>query len=212
MSPMSLTPRRIAQYAAFGWFLAGMPMTARAEEPADADAGAPLRKELRTVEEQVRDLKERVFRSKSTLALLHEMIVEKARFEAAVSIWHVQALGSGYSMEGAEYYLDGKPIFSWKKSSGTPAPPEKVEIRNQMLDAGRHTLQVEFDVRGNGGGVFSYVRDYTLSLQGSYEFEAQVGQRTIVYATAMAEAGVKKSFTDRPLVNFESVSEELEEE
>ena len=74
--------------------------------------GGDLHRELRTVEEQVSDLKERVFRSKATLELLKELVLDAAASGSRVVLWHINELGAGYSVESVQYFLDGKSVYS----------------------------------------------------------------------------------------------------
>jgi hypothetical protein len=198
----------VAAVAGAAWGAPALGQDAPATEPAST-SGEAMR-ELKTVEQQVHDLKERVFQSKATLQLLHELVVEGVAFEAAVSVWHSNSLGRAYTIEGVEYFLDGKPVYTWKVDAGSgEGLPREVEVRDQRVEAGRHTLQVSMDVRGNGGGVFTYVKDYTVNVQSTYDFEVVQGKRTIVYAHPTTKGGVKKAYADRPTFVYEERLEDL---
>jgi hypothetical protein len=209
---------RIARLCSAGLIVAAVGVAHAQEAPmkgaerAEGDQlSAEELRELRAVEEEVHDLKERVFRSKSTLQLLHELVVEKASFDAAVSIWHVNQLRSGYAVKGLRYFLDGKLIFEWSAEDGG-APPDDLEVRNQRIEAGAHKLQVTMDLQGNGGGVFNYVEDYAFQVQSAYDFEVALGSRAILHVRATKMGGVKKGYTDRPTVVYETRTEDLGEE
>jgi hypothetical protein len=176
-------------------------------------AGVPgeYLRELKSVEQSVHDLKERVFQSKATLQLLHELVVEGVAFDAAVSVWHSNDLARAYTIEGIEYFLDGKSVYTWKRQGEKEQLPREVEIRNQEVEAGKHTLQVSMDVRGNGGGVFTYVKDYAVSVQSSYDFEVATGRRTILFAHPTSKGGVKKAYSERPSFVYEERVEDLPE-
>ena len=92
-----------------------------------------------------------------------------------------------------------------------PLKLREVEIRNQEVEAGKHTLQVSMDVRGNGGGVFTYVKDYAVSVQSSYDFEVATGRRTILFAHPTSKGGVKKAYSERPSFVYEERVEDLPE-
>lgn len=180
--------------------------------PADATATGEFLRELKSVEQQVHDLKERVFQSKATLQLLHELVVESATFDSAVTIWHEDGLSKAYVIESIQYYLDGKPIFGWKHEREDDVLPAQVEIRDQEVEAGSHTLQVTMQVRGNGGGLFAYVKDYAVTVQSSYEFTVVSGKRTLLFARPTADGGVKKSYTERPTLQYEERVEDMSQE
>ena len=63
-------------------FMAGSAVAEGTEEAAGdgvvAELNADFNRELLTIEEQVNSLKERVFRSKATLQLLKEIVVQEA--------------------------------------------------------------------------------------------------------------------------------------
>jgi|JI10StandDraft_1071094.scaffolds.fasta_scaffold476379_2 hypothetical protein len=185
------------------------------EEPApvaaEESSGEHLR-ELKTVEEAVHALKERVFRSKATLQLLSELVVEAAALEARLSLWHVDDLGAGYEITGIRYFLDGRSVYEWSAESGTPAPPRELEIRSHSAEVGPHTLQVAMDVRGGGGKVFNYVEDYAVTVQSSYQFDVESGRQTLLLVHATRKGGVKKAFLERPTLEYEIRSEAIAEE
>jgi len=168
-------------------------------------------RELKTVEEAVHQFKEAVFRSKATLQLLSELVVEVAALEAKVSIWQVDDLGGLYRITAARYYLDGKLIYEWSADSGVPAPPRELEIRNHATEVGPHTLQVNLDVRGRGGKVFRYVDDWAVTVQSSYQFDVEAGKQTYLRVHATRDAGVRKAFLDKPTVEYEIRSEAIRE-
>jgi hypothetical protein len=179
------------------------------EAPGEA-TGEHLR-ELKTVEEAVHALKERVFRSKATLQLLSELVVEATALEARLSLWHVDDLGSGYEITGIRYFLDGRSVYEWTAESGTPAPPKELEIRSHSAEVGPHTLQVAMDVRG-GGKVFNYVEDYAVTVQSSYQFDVEAGRQTLLMVHATRKGGIKKAFLERPTLEYEVRTEAISAE
>src|SRR5204863_4636774 len=94
------------------------PVTQASDAPAAAnvapavvatpDETGDFNRELLTVEEEVDAIKERVFRAKSTLVLLKEIVIEGASTGARATIWHINKLGSGYKLESITYLLDGQ--------------------------------------------------------------------------------------------------------
>ena len=61
-------------------------------------ANADFNRELLTIEEQVNSPKERVFRSKATLQLLKEIVVQGTSSGSRSSITHVNKLGRSYTI------------------------------------------------------------------------------------------------------------------
>ncbi len=167
-------------------------------------------RELRTVEEDVDDLKERVFRSKATLQLLRELVSSSATVGARVAVWHVNELGGGYSMESAQYFLNGKNIFSKVDSTGALDDTTELKVHEQALPAGNHDLQVNLTLRGAGYRIFSYLKGYEFRVTSSYEFKVEDGRLTVLRAVAQSK-GAFTSYVDRPRIEFDARTEDLRE-
>jgi len=190
--------------------------TAEAETPAADDApevtdalpGEYVR-ELLSVEESVHGLKERVFRSKATLQLLKELVVEGATLGSRVNIWHVNRFGRAYVVESIQYFLDGKNIYSKVDPDGGLGQIKEIKVREQTVAPGTHSLQVHLVLRGNGYGIFSYVKAFEFKVQSSYSFDVDDGKLTTLRVIAGSRGGKGKSFVDRPNVQYEERSELL---
>ncbi len=181
-------------------------------DESEAPASREHMRELRTVEESVHNLKERVFRSKATLQLLRELVIESATMGSGVQIWHVDDLPRAYEMDSVQYFLDGRSIYAWSREEGSKEQPEDIQIRDQTVSSGAHTVQVTMLLRGNGGGLFGYVQNYRFKVQSSYTFEVTDGRLTTLRVRAIARGGVRKSFVDRPTVEYEERVEALQVE
>jgi hypothetical protein len=182
---------------------------AAAEEEEVSETG-DFGRELRTVEEQVNTLKERVFRSKATLQLLKELITEGATMGARLNLWHVNQMGGAYRIEAVQYFLNGKNVFSKADPSGTLHETKEMKVHEQALPPGKHNVQVQLVLRGQGYGIFSYLQDYQFRVQSSYGFAIEDGTRTNLRAVAVSK-GFLKSFESRPDVRFEPRVEYLRE-
>ena len=189
-----------------------------ATEDAEPDlpvAGAQERaynRELRTVEQEVNRLKERVFRSKATLQLLKELVVEGASLGAMVSIEHVNDMGPSYTIESIQYFLDGRNVYSNADFEDGLDHLRDVKVYEQSVPPGPHTLQVQYALRGNGFGIFSYLRTYSFKVQSSFEFEVGDGMMTELRVIADEHKGLTRTFMDRPTVKFQPTTKAIEEE
>jgi hypothetical protein len=182
-----------------------------ATEQAAPDAAASLR-DLRTVEESVHTLKERVFRSKATLQLLRELVIEGATMGSGVAVWHINELSRAYQIETIQYFMDGKSIYAWTEGGAEEKVPRELEIRDQTAPPGRHTLQVTMVLRGNGGGFFAYLDQYRFKVQSSFAFEVEEGNLTTVRVRAQTRGGIRKAFVERPTIVYEQRTEQYEAE
>ena len=105
-------------------------------EKAGEDVEMSIYRELKTVESQVDDLKERVFRSKARLLLLEEKVIRGVVSGAKAVLRHVNHLGPAYELESISYYFDGNPIYQ-KTSVGTQG-----KLAKEWCIRGRGTLEV----------------------------------------------------------------------
>lgn len=181
-----------------------------AREEAEAAARSAFNRELRTVEEEVGRLKERVFRSKATLQLLKELVVEGATLGSRVVLWHLNKMGAAYTMESIQYFLDGKNVFTRVDPNGSLDELRRIKLHEQTIPPGSHSLQVHMVLRGSGFGVFSYLKTYSFKVHSSYNFEVEDGSQTTVRVIANEKTG--RPFVERPSISYEEVAESLREE
>jgi len=182
------------------------------EAEAEAEARGMRVTTLREAETRSRRLKEDIFRSKATLALLEELLIESATLGSGVRVTHVNQLTKGYQVESIDYFLDGRPLFAWEASEGSVLPKE-LELRNETVPPGEHLLQVVMKLRGRGGGVFGYVDNIEFTLQSTHEFDVRPGRvRTLqVVATTKGGKGAR-SYAERPRIQYVEGGEPVEAE
>ena len=78
------------------------------------------------------------------------------------------------------------------------------------IPPGTHTLSATIKVRGDGMGLFSYVEDYTFTVQASDNFEAEEGKACQIRTLVGQKKGIARSFTERVNVTFETRCDPLE--
>jgi hypothetical protein len=179
-------------------------------EEAEAREKADFNREILTVEQDVTKLKERVFRSKATLQLLRELVLEGSSLGSHVVLWHVNRMGAAYSLESVQYFVDGKNVFSRQDTTGGLDQEREFQILDQNMAPGEHNLQVAYTLRGNGYGVFSYLRSYSFKVQSSYAFNVEDGRETVLRIIADEKGGPWRTFVDRPNVQYELSSERMQ--
>ena len=167
-------------------------------------AAADFNSELLSIEEEVSAIKEQVFRSKATLQLLKEIVVQGSSKGSHATIWHVNKLGSGYTLQSVAYFLDGRGQFAKSNPDGVLDEQREFKIYDSALPPGNHNLTVNMKLRGNGFGVFSYVKNYSFNVQSSTVFVAEEGKNCQVRVVANERKGIGQSFTERPNVTFET--------
>lgn len=190
-----------------------------AEAPAEEAPAAPAEDEamdqgdydrqLLTIEEEVHSLKEQVFRAKATLQLLKEIVVQGTSAGSRATVWHENKLGRGYTVESIAYYLDGQGKFSKADPTGGLDEMREFKVFEGAVPPGAHNVTVNIRLRGNGFGVFSYVKDYTFNVQSSHSFVAEEGKNCSVRVVSDERRGIGRSFTERPNVQFETTCTRL---
>ncbi len=159
---------------------------------------------LRGLEERVNDLKERVFRSKARLVLLRETVLSGVISGARARIVHRNDMGPSFVLERAVYTLDGEPLLSANNDDGALDGKTEIELYQGSIVPGSHSLSVQLTFRGNGYGIFTYLRDYVFRLAASYPFTAEEGKTTTVRAVAYERGGATTDLQDRPAIRFET--------
>jgi hypothetical protein len=185
------------------------PPAAAAPAPAAADAPAQTAEErnelqVRTLEERVSDLKEKIFRTKARLMNLQEMVIggDITTGSKAVLV-HRNEMGSSFYLESVAYALDGAPVYTKVDVDGDLEKREEFEIFNGRIVPGNHQISVQLVYRGHGFGVFSYLEGYKFKVQSSYTFNAEAGRVNTIRVVGFEKGGVTAELKDRPAVRYD---------
>ena len=177
---------------------------ASTSEPAGSTSVGQLNRSLYTVEQSVNNLKETVFRSKSTLQLLKELIIDSATKGSRVSVVHINKLPTTYRIESIQYFIDNKLVFSRADLEKGLGNLSDLEVVSGALPPGEHTLQVHMGLRGNGMRFFSYLNGYEFQLQSTYPFEVVEQNLTSIKVTIRAKSSFLYDYKNRPTINYRS--------
>jgi hypothetical protein len=211
----------VVRYVRFAVLLCVLhPALAAAQEgavaPAGADAGATSAQgalltadernevQVRTLEERVSDLKEKIFRTKARLMNLQEMVIggDITTGSKAVLV-HRNEMGSSFYLESVSYALDGAPIYQKVDVEGDLERREEFEIFNGRIVPGNHQVSVLLVYRGHGFGVFSYLEGYKFKVQSSYTFNAEPGKVNTIKVVGFEKGGITAELKDRPAVRYD---------
>ncbi len=200
--------------------LAGPALGADAQTPAPgpgaATAGPPasagpntggdeqFELKIKGIEEQVNDLKEKIFRTKSRLLLLQETVLGgDISSSAKAVIFHENDMGSSFVLESAAYALDGAAIFTKIDNGGDLSDKQSFEIFNGQIVPGNHQISVRLVYRGHGYGLFTYLEGYKFKVQSSYTFNAEPGRVSVVRVVGFEKGGITTDLKDRPAVRYD---------
>jgi hypothetical protein len=183
---------------------------ADAGKPADA-AGKPAlgaeeanELKVRTLEERVSDLKEKIFRTKARLMNLQEMVIggDITTGSKAVLV-HRNEMGSSFYLESVAYALDGAPIYNKVDVEGDLEKREEFEIFNGRIVPGNHQIAVLLTYRGHGHGLFTYLEGYKFKVQSSYTFSAEPGKVNTIKVVGFEKGGLTAELKDRPAIRYD---------
>lgn len=158
---------------------------------------------LRGLEERVNELKERIFRSKARLLLLRETVLNGVISGARARIVHVNDVGSAFDLEEVSYALDGSPLFSKTSEDGNLDDQREIELFSGSIVPGNHNISLSMRFRGNGYGVFSYLRAYQFPVQSSFAFTAEEGKVTTIRVVAYEKGGFTADLRDRLALRYD---------
>jgi hypothetical protein len=180
--------------------------------PADAAAAAPdgaaagdsgaYTVRLRSLEKNVNELKEQIFRTKARLNLLKETVLGGVIGASRAYIKHKNEMGSSFRLVKAAYALDGVQIFSKSDDTGRLAEMSDFEIYNGAIQPGSHTLTVVLQYQGNGFGVFSYLKGYKFTAKSSQSFVAAESKTTSITVVGYEKGNMTTQLSDKPAVDF----------
>jgi len=159
---------------------------------------------VRTIEERVSDLKEKVFRTKGRLMNLQEMVIGGDITTGAKAVLvHRNEMGSTFYLESVSYSLDGAPVYAKVDQDGDLEKREEFEVFNGRIVPGNHQISVQFVYRGHGYGVFSYLEGYKFKVQSAYTFNAEPGKALTVKVVGFEKGGITTELKDRPAVRYD---------
>lgn len=191
---------------------AGAPAAPPAQVKAvpSSDASLPVTSDeafqtrVKTLEEQVVDLKEKIYRTKARLLLLQETVLGGDLSSGARAVLvHKNDMGGSFALESVAYALDGAPILTRSDKDGDLANRPEFEIFNGRIVPGQHQIAVRLVYKGKGFGVFSYLEGYKFTVSSSYTFTAEPGKVTTVKVVGYEKGGLTTELKDRPAVKYE---------
>jgi hypothetical protein len=190
--------------AAFATVLAASPALGQVPAAPQAEDDSERALKLRELEERVGDLKERIFRSKARLLLLRETVLSGVIAGSKAVLIHRNEMGSSFTLEQISYALDGAPLLNRTDTDGKLDEQEEIELYSGSIVPGNHTLSVMLRYRGNGYGVFSYLKGYEFKVTGSFAFTAEEGKVITVKSVGYEKGGFTSDIKDRPSIRYDT--------
>ena len=175
--------------------------TTAAPAAGGADQGAYTVR-MRSLEKNVNELKEQIFRTKARLNLLKETVLGGVIGASRAIIHHKNEMGSSFRLIKAAYALDGVQIYSKADDSGALAEMQDFDVYNGAIQPGSHTLSVALTYQGNGFGVFSYLKGYKFNVKSSHTFVAGDSKTTNITVVGYEKGNLTTQLSEKPAVDF----------
>ncbi len=156
---------------------------------------------LRTLEEKINSLKDKVFRAKQRLAMLQETVLTGSIAGARAKVVHRNDIGSAFRLVSAIYYLDEAPVFKKVNNAGDLSG-EKITVFDGSVVPGPHHVSVRLVYIGKGYGLFSYMKGYTFRIKAGYSFNVDEGTEVIISSTA-EDHGSLYNLEERLYISFD---------
>ncbi|MEO7037074.1 MAG: hypothetical protein ABI548_24185 [Polyangiaceae bacterium] len=159
---------------------------------------------LRDLEQHIDELKEQIRRSHTRLSLLSDTILSGGAGGARAEINFVNDLSSAFRLTGALFVLDGAVQYNKQDESDDSAlaSQKQIPIFIGSIPPGDHTVQIVVQLRGNGYGVFSYLKGYKFKVPSSHSFTITEGKTLKLDVIAWEKGDVTTDLTDRPAIRF----------
>ncbi len=159
---------------------------------------------LRDLEQHIDELKEQIRRSHTRLSLLSDTILSGGAGGARAEVNFVNDLSSAFRLTGALFVLDGAVQYNKQdESDDSPLASQKeIPIFIGSIPPGDHTVQIVLQLRGNGYGVFSYLKGYKFKVPSSHSFTISEGKTLKLDVIAWEKGDVTTDLTDRPAIRF----------
>jgi hypothetical protein len=180
------------------------PSTATAGAAAPTIDGSTYVVRLRDLEQHIDELKEQIRRSHTRLSLLSDTILSGGAGGARAEINFVNDLSSAFRLTGALFVLDGAVQYNKQDESDDSAlaSQKQIPIFIGSIPPGDHTVQIVLQLRGNGYGVFSYLKGYKFKVPSSHSFTVSEGKTLKLDVIAWEKGDVTTDLTDRPAIRF----------
>src|SRR5262249_14574297 len=104
--------------------------------------------------------------------------------EAELRVRHRHEMSSAFIPISVVYALDGHILYAWNGVEGVDGPTER-PIFDAAVPPGPHVMIAKVILRGDGKGVFSYLKGYKFEVVSSHTLQVEPGRVTEVVATTL---------------------------
>jgi hypothetical protein len=157
---------------------------------------------LRDLAERIDEMKEKLRRHRTKLALLSESILESGGGEARIAVRFASELSSNFRVSRVLVLLDGAVLLTRTDPAGAGSDPLEIPIFNGFVTPGDHTVQVVVNLQGDGHGMFPYMSAYRFEVRSSHSFTAIEGKTIKLDLVSFEKGTVTTPFEERPALRY----------
>jgi hypothetical protein len=157
---------------------------------------------LRDLEQRVDALKEQIRRSHTKLSLLSDTVLSGSVAGSRTDIQFNNEMSNAFRVVRILIVLDGAVQYNKADDTGVLHDQRLIPIFSGSMPPGDHTLQVLVQLRGNGYGVFSYLKGYKFDVRSTHSFTATEGKTLTLDVTAYEKGTVTTPLEDRPNIRY----------
>ncbi len=157
---------------------------------------------LRDLEQRINDLKERIRRSHTRLALLSESIISGVTAAARAEIVFQNDMSSAFRLRRIVALYDGAPLATKTDERDQIGDQKEIPLYAELVQPGDHTVQVLLEYQGNGYGIFSYLKGYKFEVRSSRSFTAIEGKTLQLRIVGYEQGGPTTPLEERPAIRF----------
>jgi hypothetical protein len=169
-------------------------------KPADPGTGGDR---LQKLQKRIEAVRARAQDVRSRIDMLKQAVLGGG-VGARATITHENKMGGSFRLIKLVYALDGAQIFNQADDTGATGLGDQkhFDILTGPISPGNHTLSVVIIYRGQGYGVFEYLKQYTFTVKSTYTVAVTEGKQTQVTVIGYEKGGRTTRLENRPAVDF----------
>ena len=125
------------------------------------------------------------------------VVVANSRVEPAFT----NNLGSAFVLQRVEMRVDGK-LAGKHVADKDGSLDAELSFPASTVPSGEHEVAVYTVYRGEGYGVFSYLKEYSFKVESAYEFRAPPLKTIAITAVCFEKGGPTTALEDRPAIRW----------
>lgn len=163
------------------------------------------------IDDEVTALKDDVINAKAQMIILKELVKKEGLDgkRRRLSIGFKNEMGSRYAIDSIVYKINGEPVYSYLLKDVQDLPPDQrfpKEFETKLV-TGPHLLEVQIIYKGNDTGIFSYLRDYSVTKDAKINLVIDSSDSTKIQVTAFEQGWIFTDFKERPQLKVETSSQ-----